>query len=325
MPPNHVSYVAFDIVVRNHDIFLALISQSGLLSLLEPSLPASLGSWREVDALYPFGQQYRDSESRFDLSFQQALGPSSQALQAGLDVSVLSLAVSSANGLKVYRALKSEEEEEEEEEDEDFYQLHEVGEVPVDGTFVNAIAWAPAGVNPTDIIAVACDDSTVRLVEITVQRFPANSLSTESQQSQVVAKQDSTGPQSIVPSGISAGFTAGGGNRTTAARNSTSTDGLKHEAKEIAVLSHGDGVPVYRVQWNLDGKEPPFAPLPPTLSFPPKKALKNSQNLKPPVNYNSLGIGSMLGSAGDDGRVHMWRQSIHGAWIEYSETGPTTT
>ncbi|KAL9123676.1 MAG: hypothetical protein Q9217_006917 [Psora testacea] len=269
-PPDHVSYAAFDFIVRNQEIYVALISQSGLLSLLEPSDPTSLGSWREIDALYPFGQQHRSDEPRLDLSFHQALSPSSQALQAGLDPCVLSLVVSSANGIKVYRALKSEEE---------IYQVHEVGELPVDDTLVNAVAWAPGCVNPIDTIAVACDDSTVRVVEIAVQKLPMSILSARNQPSHVAAGRVPARAQSIA-SGISAGLA--GMNRKTVARSCNGPVSLKHEAKEVAALPHSYGVPVLRVKWNLDG--------------------------------------SMLGSTGDDGRVHMWRQSVNGEWLEFSKT-----
>ena len=165
----------------------------------------------------------------------------------GLDPSVISLAVSSENSIKIYRALKSEE---------DIYQLHEVGELPVNAAFVNAIAWAPGGVNPLDIIAVACDDSTVRMIEISVQEPPGSVLSTRNQTPQAVARRDSASNRSVT-SGISVGLADK--NRTTTARNGTSAISLKHEVKEIALLPHTDGVPVYRLEWSIDGTAFPWS------------------------------------------------------------------
>ncbi|KAL9100297.1 MAG: hypothetical protein Q9163_004315 [Psora crenata] len=241
-PPDHVSYAAFDFIVRDQDLHLALISQSGLLSLLEPGDTTSLNTWREMDALYPFGQLSRGDEPRFDLSFHHASGPSSQALRAGLDPSALALAVSSANRIRVYRAMKSEE---------DLYQLHEVGQLPVDVTHVNAVAWAPGCVNPIDIIAIACDDSTVRIVEMRVLKLRV-SCSSENQPLQVAYRLDSASTRSLA-SGITAGLADV--SRTTTGRSGPSTMSLKHDVKEVAVLPHQRGVPVHRLKWNLDGTD----------------------------------------------------------------------
>ena len=236
-----MSYTAFDFVTRNQDLYVALVSRSGLLSLLEPSEPTTLSSWREIDALYPFGQHHRGSEPRLDLSFQHALGACSQALEAGLDPTAISLAVSSANSVKIYRALKSEG---------DVYQFHEVLELPIDFTLVNAIAWAPGGVNATDIIAIACDDSNVRIVEVTVENSSAGSLSTSIKSPHVAARRDSDNARSIA-SGISAELA--GMNRTTAPRKDVSRASLEHAAKEVAVLQLHNDVPVYGLKWNVDG------------------------------------------------------------------------
>ena len=240
-PSNNVAYVAFDYITRDQDLYLALMSHTGLLTLMVPTDPTSLSSWRDVDAFYPFDQQTRGSEPRFSISFHQAAGPSAQALLAGLDPDAMSLAISTASSLKVFRATKHEEEN---------YHLQEVVEIPIEVTLINSIAWAPGCNQPNDIIALACDDSTVRLLEITVQKPPASILSTRSQSAQPSMRRDSANLRTA-PSGITAGLA--GIDRSREARIGVKGINLKHGGQEIAMLEHDEGGSVSRVKWNIDG------------------------------------------------------------------------
>ena len=244
-PSNNVAYVAFDYIVRDHDLYLALMSHTGLLTLMVPTDPTSLSSWRDLDAFYPFGQQTRGSEPRFSISFHQADGPSSQVLLAGLEPNAISLAVSTASSLKIFRATKHEEEN---------YRLQEMVETPIDFTMINSIAWAPGCNHPNDIIALACDDSTVRLLEITVQKPPASILSTRSQSTQPSLRSVSANTP-IVASGITAGLA--GMDRSREARIGISGIHLKHGGQEIAILEHEEGGPACKVNWNIDGQYRP--------------------------------------------------------------------
>ena len=241
-PSNSVAYAAFDYITRDDDPYVALISHTGLLSLMVPTDPTSLSSWRDIDAFYPFGQQIRGSEPIFSISFHQATGPSSQALSAGLDPNAISIAVSTSTLIKIFRGVKSEEQN---------YQLQEMTEAPMDVALINEIAWAPGCIHPKDIIALACDDSTVRLLELTVQKPPASILATRNQPTQPPPKREIASQRQPTTSGITAGLA--GMDVAGEARSSISGVNLKHEGKEIAILEHDEGGPVCRVRWSIDG------------------------------------------------------------------------
>ena len=102
---------------------------------------------------------------------------------AGLDPSALSIAVSAASFVKVYRAVKSASESE-----EGGFQLQEMLEMEVETSGVNAIAWAPGCLTPYDVIAVACGDSTVRVLEVVVPTARAGILATK-KSAQMVGKE----------------------------------------------------------------------------------------------------------------------------------------
>lgn len=70
-PASRVTYTSFSFHAQGHNLYLALFTQDGLLSLLEPSEPKSLAGWREIDKFYPFGRHARGTEPRFCLCFQQ--------------------------------------------------------------------------------------------------------------------------------------------------------------------------------------------------------------------------------------------------------------
>jgi len=223
--------------------------------------------------LYPFGQHPRGSEPRFSLSFHQSHGPSPQALRAGLDASALSIAVSAANLIKLYRGTKS---------DERIYQLQEMAQINLHTSLINEIAWAPGCLHPFDVVAAACDDGTLRVVEITVPQAPASILTVKSQPFKEPPRRGSVNTRNNT-SGISAGLA--GMNRTTVARSDAGGSTMKHEWREVATLSPADGAPAWKVRWSQDG--------------------------------------STLASTSDNGQVHLWRQSLDGHYIEFSETGPS--
>lgn len=117
------------------DTWLALLTQDGLLSVLEPTEPDSLSDWRELDQLYPFGKNAHrgtgtnstntpagsggsntNSSSssssdppRFSLSFQRSAGPSANAIRAGLDPSAISLAVAAGSCIKILQAVRPDD------------------------------------------------------------------------------------------------------------------------------------------------------------------------------------------------------------------------
>lgn len=194
--------------------------------------------------MYPFAKHHRGAEPKFDLSFHRAEGPSSQAIAAGLDLNALSLAVSATSFIKVYRATKK---------DESNYQLQEMIEISTKILLINHIAWAPGPLHPHDVIAAACDDSTVRIFDVTMPPPSVGILTNRVPQKEGSARppKPPSGTAYNVPSGIGAGL-AGMSRTPTAPRVGGGID-LKHEWKEVAVLRHDDGAQVWKVIWIYDG------------------------------------------------------------------------
>ena len=124
-------------------------------------------------------------------------------------------------------------------------------EAPIDVALINTIAWAPGCMHLKDIIALACDDGTVRLLEVTVHKPPASILATRNQPAQPPPKREMVGHRQATTSGITAGLA--GIDLAQQARTNISGVDLKHEGTEIAILEHEEGGPVFRVKWNIDG------------------------------------------------------------------------
>lgn len=242
-PSTHVPYVSLDFRTTRHELWLAIISRDGLLSLLEPSESESLHAWKELDTMYPYGQQVRGSEPTFRLSLHQSERPSYGAISAGLDPKAISMALSATSSIKILRATRP---------GYGNYQLYEMLEIPTLTSAINDVSWAPGGIRPYDLIAAACDDGRVRLYEVTTpgssdQSSTAPGLGPEAlmrqrHASSTVARQ--------TPSGIGAGLAG------VSQPGSTRRAGghVQHAWKEVAVLSHDDGAPVWRVRWTHDGK-----------------------------------------------------------------------
>ena len=245
-PPNHVSYVSFGSKTIKHEVYLSLITHDGLLNLLEPSDPESLGSWNQADSIYPFGQHPRGTEARFRLSIHQSESPSSNAAFAGADSQAISLAVSAINLIKIYRAIKPSE------PSEGNHQFYEMVEMCTENAIINEIAWAPGCLHPYNIVAAACDDGSVRMYRIDVFPDVDNPFRALNEFSQSNGK----GSHIFVdnaPSGIGAGL-AGMSRRKgprTEVPNSLNTS---YVWEEFAVLPHDDGSPVWKVRWLHDGK-----------------------------------------------------------------------
>lgn len=219
-----------------------LMTHDGCINLLEPYEPESLTAWKETDSIYPFGQQPRSAEPRYRLSFHQAERPCYDAIEAGLDVNTLSLAVSGTNIVKIFRALKS---------DDSGYQFHEVLEIATSATLINDLAWAPGCIRPYDLVAAACDDGLVRIFKITTPHEvdftagdrPSNIMAGRRRHSYLTPRN--------ARSGIGAGLA---GASRAGARNSISTPRIKHEYEEVATMQPEGSRPVWKVRWMHDGE-----------------------------------------------------------------------
>ncbi|KAL8821053.1 MAG: hypothetical protein Q9223_000853 [Gallowayella weberi] len=246
-PPNHVSYVSFNFKTVRHEVWLAIVSRDGLLSLLEPSESESLRTWKELDSIWPFGQHVRGSEPTFRLSLHQAEKPSYSAITAGLDPKAISLSLSAANSIKIFRATRSEDGN---------FQFYEVLELSAIHATINDVAWAPGSVRPYDLIAAACDDGCVRVYEITTPPPNTGRSSPPGHPDSAPSTKDRRNSSKIArhaPSGIGAGLA--GYSRAEAVRNSNGGIRIPHSWKETAKLDHEGGSPVWRVRWTHEGEE----------------------------------------------------------------------
>ena len=245
-PSNHIPYASFDFKTVKHEVWLVLITHDGLLSLLEPSEPEALHSWRELDVIYPYGQHSRGTEPRFRLSFHHSERPCYNAVIAGLDPKALSLAVTATNLIKIYRAIKREEGN---------YQFFETLEISTNASLINDVSWAPGCIRPYDLIATACDDGLVRIYEVATPHD--RDVSTWKENKSMLLGSDRTVGISAAsrnaPSGIGAGL-ASASRVAAASHNAAGVITAKHDWKEIAALSPDDREPVWKVKWVHDGK-----------------------------------------------------------------------
>ena len=245
-PSNHIAYASFDFLTIKNDVWLAMISHDGLFSLFEPLEPESLTSWKELGFLYPFGQHSRGSDSAFRLTFHQSEQPNFSFVNAGLDPKCLSLAISAANLIKIFRVIKR---------DDGTYEINEMAEISTDAGSVNDIDWSPGCFHQSDLIAAACDDGCTRVFEVTTPYKKSQIAATSDKHSYTssnIANPPPSNPR-YAPSGIGAGLATA--SRSRASQGVLGSVRIKHEWKEVASLPHGNGLPVWRVQWVHDGKK----------------------------------------------------------------------
>lgn len=245
-----MSYVSFGFKIFKHEIWLALITHDGSLSLMEPADPESLSSWNQIDQLHPFGQHHRGTEARFRLSIHQSECPSLNALMAGLDLKAISLAVSALNSIKIFRAVKPED------ASEGSYRFFEMLLFDTGNALINEIAWAPGCLLPFDRIAAACDGGTVRIFDVDtphdVDGIP-KALTARFPQSNTARNVDSISSPRNPPSGIGAGL-AGMSRITSPRHDLTERLNIRHVSTEKAILPHDEGSPVWKVRWTYDGE-----------------------------------------------------------------------
>ena len=214
-PSDNVAFDAFGLIVKASDPYLALLSHTGLLSIMEPVELKTLSAWREMDSLYPFGQQSRSCEYSQSLSVKQIpKAQSGMSLDSSEYQDIVFLAVAMSSSLKILRAGKTGKHN---------FRIVEVLEVISDGTSINSIAWKPGSSQPKNVIALACGDGWGRLVEIS---------------SQVTSTEDkSNGPQI----------------QHLSEKISFESHEVGYSAQEVAVLPHDDRWPLYKVQWVMNG------------------------------------------------------------------------
>ena len=245
-PLNHVSYVSFGFKSTRSDLWLALMTHDGLLSVFEPADPETLSLWTTLDQLYPFGHHRRGTEARFRLSWHQSEGPSSNALLAGVGPKTLSIAVSALNYVKILRAALLEH------VPEATYQFDEMIQMETGNALINEIAWAPGCLRPFDVVATACDDGTVRVfhVDTPCDVNEASEAKVTTPRETCTSQQKQPLVARNVPSGIGAGLAG----LSRIKQGTISKTSIKHVSREAAALSHDESSPVWKVRWIYDGK-----------------------------------------------------------------------
>ena len=273
------------------------MTHDGSLSLSEPADPESFSAWNQIDQFYPYGKHHRGTEARFRLSFHQSESPCANALLAGLDIGTISLAVSALCFIKVYRTARPKD------PSDGSYRLCEMLQIEIASSSINEVGWAPGCLHPFDVIAVACDDGTVRVFHVNIINQDdelAGALATRRSQSGEFAVAQQSASRNA-PSGISAGLS--GMTRSTTPRSGMSNKNVTHVAREVARLPHDDDSPVWKVRWIYDGNH----------LYPLLVALHLIYEL-------IITVGSALASTGDNGKIHLWKESLSGEYVEFADT-----
>ena len=276
------------------------------------------------------GPVARGVETQFKLSFQEAGGVNWNAVAAGVDARSLSLAVSAMEGVKVFRvapqpgegegyrfsppvaelvaggvgggsgsASGGEKEKEKERE-------RERGR----GALVRDVAWCGANFGRRDLIASASADGWVRVYEVWVpeetrvgrdgRRGSQRGESFQGQQRGGVLGRRGGGGPSGIGAGLAVGL--GGTGAVGGAGEGEGEEGyVPHDWRCVAELRH-EGV--WKVEW-IKGGECFFS----TLVF-----YAGGWRLM-------IILGTMLLSASDTGRAHVWARGKDEKWMEFAEFG----
>ena len=125
-------------------------------------------------------------------------------------------------------------------------------QVPLGQTTINALVWAPGHPQPEDVIAAACEDGSIRLIEVSVQRkLSQDESSARTRFESLTLRRGSSSSQQTVRSGIGAGLAGMSGSKV---QSDKAKDGeVVHEVKSIASLVADHNASVRRLQWTMDG------------------------------------------------------------------------
>ena len=279
-----------DHLCRNQDIYVGLVSQTGLLSLLEPLDPDSISSWREIDALYPFGQMQRSVEPCLSLSFQRSVSLAVGGSEIDVDTTSILFAISCRQHIKIYGSTKAEDEG---------LVLQEVCNFPFSHSVIRSIAWANGTALLGNLIAVLFDDGVIKLLDIKYEKG-VNAVRDQSNGSSLVRSGQPT-TQPISSSGISAGLAGlARHNSTETPESQTDEAALQASAREVGELFEGNGDQMTGMTWVQAGE-----------------FLATCHSYSVTANCKA---GAMLVSMGRNGVAYMWRQGVNGEWMKYAES-----
>ncbi|KAI9774556.1 MAG: epoxide hydrolase, soluble (sEH) [Geoglossum simile] len=304
MSNSRVPYVSLSFI--SHDIsnlFVALVSRDGQLQVFEAAEPESLGSWVLVDQIQIAAPPVREEETSFKVQFDPSERPCYAAIRSGVERDALSFVIASMDHCSVWRTGS----------DRRFYLA---ADLPGHRGLIRDVAWAPRTSRAVDYIATACKDGYIRVFRLSSPAPPPNapsyedlalrspaspthplqtptSLSTRkntsaSSQSRSTGSINSTNPplRNNPPSGIGAGLAGAATTRTTlnstlhSRRDGPGPGQVKALVDTVAELEDNHRE-VWRVKWSLSG--------------------------------------TVLASAGDDGKICMWRRTHYDTFVPTAE------
>ena len=243
-PRSRQPYVSLDFKIIGSETFIVLATRDGIISLLEPTDPDNLASWKEVEQFYAWQKPglTRGEETNFKLSFHPDKFPCFNATTAGLSKKALSLAVASMDSVRVYRAEKAGNGD---------YHFEQVATLACHEGLVRDVAWAPGSARGSDWIASSCADGYVRIFELSTPHdhdFSSLSMHEPSPTAQSGVGQTAASRNTV--SGIS---TAVAGMARAKGQSGKGDHGgrVKHEVKMLAELQHDN---VWDISWIPNSK-----------------------------------------------------------------------
>lgn len=242
----------------------------------------------ELDQVNVCDRPARGEEVSFKVSFDPNLEPCYSAIRQGVQRDALGIIVASMNKASIWRTKEiSHAVSLGSSSTKEFYLA---AELRGHRGLVRDVAWARGNIRGFDVVATACKDGFVRVFEVSTPSKggaePRSKDFARMPENVGAAQRTSENGLRNFPSGIGAGLAS---TRPGTSRNQQSEihskDGeVTHVAKEASRLDAHR--PVWRVDFDADGQ--------------------------------------LLGSAGDDGKLVLWRREPSGNWSKSSELAMTT-
>lgn len=222
-----VPYMSLDFKSIGNELFLAIITRHGHLTVCEPE-NTNLTTWKTMWSDYRVRTPSRTEETGFRLSWHKEKLPAWPAIYAGLDRKSLSIAVAVGDTVRIFRTDK----------DRKFYSACQL-----DGArdLVRDVDWANGSMRGFDVIATASKDGYVRIYEL--HTLPTTVLSQDNSRASTPAIRP-------IRSGIGAGLA--GGARGKKDEVNGVPGAVKQEARLVAELDTPTSTP-WRVTWSFAG------------------------------------------------------------------------
>lgn len=239
-------WVSMDFKNVGTETFLALISYDGNLTIMEPKDHDNLaGEWTDWFESRDFWvcdpTPHRSQNTGFRVCFHHEKAPCWTAVAAGLDRRALSVAVAAMDGVKIFRT----------DLDKQLYVAAEIRGCP---GIIRDLAWANGSVRGCDRIAIASQDSVVRIYELwTVLENNPKDPKDFSISRSTVALSSIKRKSRNAPSGIGARLADAAKGTGNGIQSDDGPGRVKQKVELIAELSAHNGH-VWRIQFSPAGK-----------------------------------------------------------------------